>query len=59
MDEMGMLGRHNKKELPLVTALNLRMERAMGIEPTSRAWEARILPMNYARERYAKYCTID
>ena len=21
----------------------------MGIEPTSRAWEARILPMNYAR----------
>ena len=25
------------------------MERAMGIEPTSRAWEARILPMNYAR----------
>ena len=23
----------------------------MGIEPTSRAWEARILPMNYAREQ--------
>ena len=22
----------------------------MGIEPTSRAWEARILPMNYARK---------
>ena len=22
----------------------------MGIEPTSRAWEARILPMNYARD---------
>ena len=21
----------------------------MGIEPTSQAWEARILPMNYAR----------
>ena len=26
------------------------MERAMGIEPTSKAWEAFILPMNYARE---------
>ena len=25
------------------------MERAMGIEPTSKAWEAFILPMNYAR----------
>ena len=59
MDEMGMLGRHNKKELPLVTALNLRMERAMGVEPTSKAWEAFILPMNYARERYAGYCIID
>ena len=23
----------------------------MGIEATSRAWEARILPMNYAREQ--------
>ena len=26
------------------------LERAMGIEPTSQAWEARILPMNYARK---------
>ena len=25
------------------------MERAMGIEPTSKAWEASILPLNYAR----------
>ena len=38
-----------------------RMERAMGIEPTSRAWEARILPMNYARDvcydsRFARVC---
>ena len=23
----------------------------MGIEPTSQAWEARILPMNYTRKR--------
>jgi hypothetical protein len=25
------------------------LERAMGIEPTSEAWEASILPLNYAR----------
>ena len=25
------------------------LERAMGVEPTSKAWEAFILPMNYAR----------
>lgn len=24
----------------------------MGIEPTSQAWEARILPMNYSRIEY-------
>lgn len=30
----------------------------MGIEPTSKAWEAFILPMNYARETYkGKYST--
>ena len=27
----------------------------MGIEPTSKAWEAFILPMNYARKRL---CTL-
>ena len=37
-----------KKELQK-QLLQSHMERAMGIEPTSRAWEARILPMNYAR----------
>ncbi len=26
----------------------------MGIEPTSQAWEARILPMNYARKAFTK-----
>ena len=25
------------------------LERAMGIEPTSLAWEARVLPLDYAR----------
>ena len=25
------------------------LERVMGIEPTLRAWEARVLPLNYTR----------
>jgi hypothetical protein len=28
------------------------MERAMGIEPTSEAWEAPVLPLNYARSMF-------
>ncbi len=27
------------------------MERVMGIEPTSSAWEAEVLPLNYTRPR--------
>ncbi len=30
----------------------LNLERAMGIEPTSKAWEALILPLNYARSNF-------
>ena len=30
----------------------------MGIEPTSKAWEAFILPMNYARKHYEIYFTM-
>jgi hypothetical protein len=26
------------------------MERVMGIEPTSKAWEALVLPLNYTRD---------
>ena len=33
-------------------AFKYLMERAMGIEPTSKAWEAFILPMNYARSNW-------
>src|ERR1035441_479860 len=29
------------------------MERVKGIEPSSQAWEARILPLNHTRFRYA------
>jgi hypothetical protein len=28
-----------------------RLERVMGIEPTSKAWEAFVLPLNYTRLR--------
>jgi hypothetical protein len=31
------------------------MERVMGIEPTSKAWEAFVLPLNYTRERFEFY----
>jgi hypothetical protein len=31
--------------------LRVRVERAKGIEPSPRAWEARVLPLNYARRR--------
>ena len=47
-----------KKELPRSTALVFGMERAMGVEPPSKAWEAFILPMNYAREHYEIHCTM-
>lgn len=31
------------------------MERATGVEPASEAWEASILPMNYARMTQIKF----
>src|SRR5262249_3522104 len=45
----GRLGRLRKiaKRLTLSTALSL--ERAKGIEPSYAAWEAAVLPLNYAR----------
>lgn len=42
----------DKKRLPeseIQAAVVFHMERASGIEPPSKAWEASILPMNYAR----------
>ena len=33
----------------------LALEQAMGIEPTSKAWEAFILPMNYACKAFILY----
>ena len=38
-----------KKSRPIGGNTFFEVERAMGIEPTSKAWEAFILPMNYIR----------
>lgn len=35
--------------------LGKRLERVRGVEPPSRAWEARVLPLNYTRERGRSY----
>jgi hypothetical protein len=35
------------------------MERAMGIEPTSAAWEAAILPLNHARSSLTYQTRLD
>ena len=32
-----------------------RLERVMGIEPTSSAWKAEVLPLNYTREAFCRY----
>ena len=33
--------------------MNNKMERVKGIEPSSQAWEARILPLNHTRGKRA------
>ena len=35
--------------IDLLSALYLLLERVMGIEPTSSAWKAEVLPLNYTR----------
>ena len=40
-------------EIYLPAYQQLRLERAMGIEPTCEAWKASVLPLNYARLRPA------
>ena len=42
-------GSSKKAASPYEEAALLFVERAMGVEPTSVAWEATVLPMNYAR----------
>src|SRR5437764_3648546 len=38
-------------EIALLQILGRQLERAKGIEPSYAAWEAAVLPLNYARER--------
>ena len=37
----------------LILLLQIEVERVKGIEPSSQAWEARILPLNHTRLRCA------
>ena len=39
------------RRLPEIECNLQGLERAMGIEPTYAAWEAAVLPLNYARDR--------
>ena len=41
---------HDKLLTP--AAASALMERVMGIEPTSSAWKAEVLPLNYTRYGY-------
>ena len=34
------------------------LERVMGVEPTSSAWKAEVLPLNYTREAFCRYSPI-
>ena len=47
--------RRRKKVVPRTTfsSSSLPMERVKGIEPSMRAWEARVLPLNYTRKTYS------
>ena len=38
------------KPLICIRLMVIKLERVMGIEPTSKAWEALVLPLNYTRE---------
>ena len=38
------------QQIPGAIAFAFLLERVMGIEPTSKAWEAFVLPLNYTRK---------
>ncbi len=35
----------------------VKLERVMGIEPTTSAWKAEVLPLNYTRISIVMYCS--
>ena len=39
--------------MKLTSTAFTELERAMGIEPTPKAWEASVLPLNYARKLFS------
>ena len=43
------------KEVLPVTPCAIVLERVMGIEPTFKAWEALVLPLNYTRDGIRGY----
>ena len=43
----------NKKALQPLKLQGFYLERMMGIEPTTSAWEAEVLPLNYIRKYYS------
>ena len=45
----------NKKKTTVCARHTVALERLMGVEPTSEAWEASILPMNYSRIYYKTF----
>lgn len=45
----------NKKKATVCARHTVALERLMGVEPTSEAWEASILPMNYSRIYYKTF----
>ena len=47
--------KEEEKVVPRTTfsSSSLPMERVKGIEPSMRAWEARVLPLNYTRKTYS------
>ena len=47
--------KERSRHLSCAQTLRDSMERAMGVEPTSAAWEAAVLPMNYARNMNLLY----
>ena len=43
----------HKKALQSLKLQGFYLERMMGIEPTTSAWEAEVLPLNYIRKYYS------
>jgi hypothetical protein len=45
----GAFAKTNKRTIQLILLVIVEVERVKGIEPSSQAWEARILPLDHTR----------